>query len=415
MANLEVSEEETEVDDSSNEPAGSTQSASETLRHFTADFDVDGVVRRLRTGNFIVPNFNPAPTPEAEYAGFQRNFVWTKKQKDRFIESLLLGFPIPGIFLVEQPGKKYLVLDGQQRLRTLKDFVAGTDSVTERTFRLTGIGDESRFYGKAFGDLDEPDRDLLLNTFLQVTIVVPREAGNLQGVYQLFERINSGGTKLQPQEIRIALYAGSRVDALRELNNDPNWRAIFGRKNLRLKDTELILRYLALRRVAQSYDEFDWTREAPQTASEAHPYGNYFFYRAPLSQFLNAYLESLGDNGTPDANAMEAFRAVVRVLSEVGPSTLKLEGSTQINAAHADAMLVGLSMSPRVQKLSGELHTNPEKDFTEEVRSIAGGIESRLADLLQNDDYQRAIRESTSHLTSVYERLKFTSKRFRDL
>ncbi|WP_157697067.1 DUF262 domain-containing protein [Brachybacterium avium] len=415
MTSPHISGEETEVEDSSNEPAGSTPSASDTLRHFTADFDVDGVVRRLKTGNFIVPNFNPAPAPEAEYAGFQRNFVWTKKQKDRFIESLLLGFPIPGIFLVEQPGKKYLVLDGQQRLRTLRDFVTGTDSVTERTFRLSGLGDESRFYGKAFADLDEADRDLLLNTFLQVTIVVPREAGNLQGVYQLFERINSGGTKLQPQEIRIALYAGSRVDALRELNDDPHWREIFGRKNLRLKDTELILRYLALRRVAQSYDEFDWTREAPQTASEAHTHGNYLFYRAPLSQFLNTYLESLGDNGTPDVKAMETFRAVVKVLSQVGPTALRLEDSAQINAAHADAMLVGLSMSPRIQNLADSLQSNPGKDFTEEVGNIASGIDQRLADLLQNDEYQRAIRESTSHLASVYARLKFTSESFRDL
>ncbi|GAA1732794.1 hypothetical protein GCM10009746_13920 [Microbacterium paludicola] len=93
------------------------------LTYFGTEFDVHGLVRRFNAEAIIVPAFDPQvelPDPKAQ--GFQRRRVWSRNQMDRFIESLLLGFPVPGIFLVEQPGKKYLVLDGQQRLTTLAAF-----------------------------------------------------------------------------------------------------------------------------------------------------------------------------------------------------------------------------------------------------------------------------------------------------
>jgi hypothetical protein len=61
----------------------------------------------------------------SDVEGFQRRFVWKKFKMDRFVESLLLGYPVPAIFLVQQPNKKMLVLDGQQRLRTLQYFFSG--------------------------------------------------------------------------------------------------------------------------------------------------------------------------------------------------------------------------------------------------------------------------------------------------
>lgn len=92
----------------------------EPLSYFGTDFDVHGLVRRLGTEDIIVPRFDPIIEDISGVAGFQRKFVWKKTQMDRFIESLLLGFPIPGIFLVQQADRSLLVLDGQQRLTTLE-------------------------------------------------------------------------------------------------------------------------------------------------------------------------------------------------------------------------------------------------------------------------------------------------------
>jgi hypothetical protein len=98
----------------------------EPVSYTGTDFDVEGLVRRLERGDIVIPTFGHLDDSlEIETGRFQRHFVWRRPQMDRFIESLLLGYPIPGIFLVQQADRRYLVLDGQQRLRTLADFYEG--------------------------------------------------------------------------------------------------------------------------------------------------------------------------------------------------------------------------------------------------------------------------------------------------
>lgn len=405
-ADISEPDTDTEVTDSVEDIVGDVPSARESLRYFGADFDVEGIVRRLNQKNFLIPSFNPPPSQRANYAGFQRGFIWTKSQKDRFIESLLLGYPVPGIFLVEQPNREYLVLDGQQRLRTLQDFINGIDTVTERTFRLRFVSEGAPYNGKAFDELSPADQNLLHNTFIQTTVVIPKAHNELQGVYQLFERINSGGTNLQPQEIRVALYAGPRVDVLRLMNAHPQWREIFGPQHSRLKDTELILRYLALRQVAQAAAAMNWDREAAREHLESLPdptaSDKQKVYRAPLNQFLNGYLESLGESGRPDDEAMTAFVQACNLLAPMGRSSLRLDESPQINAAHADALLVGLSMSPVATLGSGG-------------QALSDEVERRVSGLKQEDRYSHAVRESTSHAASIYTRLEMAVRAFQDL
>lgn len=182
--------------------------ADDALRYFGADFDVDGLVKRLDNGTFIIPTFEPLANDDiAGFEGFQRGLVWKKKQMDRFIESILLGYPVPGIFLVELADRRYLVLDGQQRLTTLQAFKRGTYRSIRGVskFSLRYVGDE--FKGHTYQNLEATQQRIFDNTFIQATIVVPKGAEGKRGVYSLFERINSGGTNLKPQQIRVALYA----------------------------------------------------------------------------------------------------------------------------------------------------------------------------------------------------------------
>jgi hypothetical protein len=166
------------------------------------DFDVEGLVRRLQRDDIVIPTFGHGD-PTLETAGFQRGFVWRRSQMDRFIESLLLGYPIPGIMLVEQTDKRYLVLDGQQRLRTLKAYYEGVHH--SREFALENVADE--FKGLTYRTFSAEQKRTLDNTFIQATIVKPDGPNeSLEAVYQVFERLNSGGTQLTPHEIRIALY-----------------------------------------------------------------------------------------------------------------------------------------------------------------------------------------------------------------
>src|SRR6267154_1153363 len=81
-----------------------------SITSYGADYPVDNIVKRLNSDAFFVPKF-------------QRKFVWSQRHASRFVESLLMGLPVPGIFLYKETDTgKHLVVDGQQRLRTLQDF-----------------------------------------------------------------------------------------------------------------------------------------------------------------------------------------------------------------------------------------------------------------------------------------------------
>ena len=181
--------------------------ASQSIAYSGTDFDVEGLVRRLDRGDILVPTFGHSD-PTVEAAGFQRAFVWRRAQMDKFIESLLLGFPVPGIVLVQQADKRYLVLDGQQRLGTLASFYKGTHD--GQSFVLKNVAPE--YSGLTYKALNDAQRRTLDNTFIQAIIVkTDGTPSSLDAVYQVFERLNSGGTQLTGHEIRVALYAGPPV------------------------------------------------------------------------------------------------------------------------------------------------------------------------------------------------------------
>src|SRR5262249_53984864 len=158
---------------------------------------------------------------------------WKKQQADRFIESLLLGLPVPGIFLVKEESGRHLVLDGHQRLQTLLRFYS--NDWEGGAFALENVQD--RFKNRTYVQLEATDRRRLDDSVIHATIVRQDEPSQDQSsIYLVFERLNSGGTSLHPQEIRVALYHGPFADLLTSLNDHASWRALFGRKSRRLKD-----------------------------------------------------------------------------------------------------------------------------------------------------------------------------------
>ena len=110
----------------------------------------------------------------------------------------------------------------------------------EREFSLTNVAD--RFKGLTYRTLSSEERRTLDNTFIQATIVkTDGSLKSLDSVYQVFERLNSGGTQLTPHQIRLALYAGPFIEYLAELNDVTEWRGLYGPKSPRLRDQELVL------------------------------------------------------------------------------------------------------------------------------------------------------------------------------
>lgn len=183
-----------------------------TISSYGADYSIDMLVKRMRTGAFYVPDF-------------QRAFVWNQRQASRFIESLLMGLPVPGIFMFKDPSSssKHLIVDGQQRLKTLQLYYDGT--FRERKFRLLDVAD--CWDGCTYDELVEDDRQRLDDSIIHTTIFKQDQPeGDKSSVYEVFERINTGGVKLSAQEIRACVSHGRLISMLRELNSNATWRAI---------------------------------------------------------------------------------------------------------------------------------------------------------------------------------------------
>ena len=191
---------------------------------------------------------------QIEVPKFQRSFVWTIKQSSQLIESFLLGLPVPQVFLYIDDEHKNLVIDGQQRIKSVIYFFEGyfgeeTSHGRRQVFRLQGLDERSPYHKKRFEDLTVVDQRKLRNTVLRAVNIrqlTPKD--NSTSAYHIFERLNTGGTPLKAQEIRNCVFHGQIVEELRELNMHKSWRMILGKPNPDKfqKDIELILRVFSV-------------------------------------------------------------------------------------------------------------------------------------------------------------------------
>ena len=179
----------------------------------------------------------------------QRKYVWDKVEASRFIESLLMGLPVPSIFLA-QSGSQKLIVDGYQRIMTVYDYVRGKYSGDGKIFKLSNTEKiNARWRNKAFIELPIDEQRKIRSSTIHAIIFEQKEPENDDtSLYQVFERINTSGRTLTPQEIRNCVYQGSLNSLLFELNEDPTWRKLFGSEqaDTRMRDLEYILRFFVM-------------------------------------------------------------------------------------------------------------------------------------------------------------------------
>jgi hypothetical protein len=217
---------------------------------YPADYTLSVLWQMYRNGDITIPLF-------------QRGFVWSQKQASALIESFLMGLPVPPVFFYIDDKNKNLVIDGQQRLMSVFFFFEGffgieNEKGKRQVFRLTGLNKMSPYHNLRFDEMDDTDKRKLEMTVLRAVNIRQLSPNNDDScMYHIFERLNTGGTPLSPQEIRNCVYRGSFLNTLMELNEDDNWRRLLG-KNLpdkHLTDVELILRAFGLRFMLSDYDK----------------------------------------------------------------------------------------------------------------------------------------------------------------
>lgn len=180
----------------------------------------------------------------------QRKYVWDKVEASRFIESILMGLPVPSVFFA-QSGSQKLIVDGYQRIMTVYDYVRGIFSTDKKIFRLSNSEKiNSRWRNKAFSELSvEEQRKIRSTTIHAIIFEQKRPENDDTSLYQIFERINTSGRSLTPQEIRNCVYQGTFNSLLFEINENPKWRELFGSEKVdtRMRDIECILRFFAMK------------------------------------------------------------------------------------------------------------------------------------------------------------------------
>jgi len=217
---------------------------------YPSDFTLSGIWDKWKAKDITIPDF-------------QREFVWSIKQSSLLIDSFLLGLPVPPVFFYIDEENKNLVIDGHQRILSIVFFFEGyfgSESLKgkRQVFRLTGLDENNPYHKKTFAELDESDQRKLKDAVLRaINVRQLAPEGERTSIYYIFERLNTGGTPLKPQEIRNCVYRGNIVDELRELNKDENWRKILGKTSYdkHQKDIELVLRVFALSRPSSEYEK----------------------------------------------------------------------------------------------------------------------------------------------------------------
>lgn len=169
---------------------------------------------------------------------WQRNYVWNPKQASKLIESFLLGIPVPVVYLAKTEEDSYEVIDGLQRLTSVFNYL-------DSKYKLTGLDLLTDLNGAKFNELEKPLQRKLRNSTLRSFEL--SSSTNTDIHFIVFERLNTGGTKLNDMEIRNCLFRGTLNNLIKELATHETFVSTLNQKTLakRMDDRALILRFLA--------------------------------------------------------------------------------------------------------------------------------------------------------------------------
>lgn len=254
---------------------------------------------------------------------YQRHFIWTDDRESELIESILLGIPVPSLYVaVNAHNGVWEVIDGVQRLSTILHFVGEPTFLTRidrlAPLELANLSKLSSFNEATFANLPGAVRTGFLNRGLRVTALNDRSDFNVR--FDLFERLNTGGVGLHPQEIRTILFRGAFVGIIRDLAEYPPFRSVvkFDREKTKADYEEAVLRFFAF---VERYQNFDHL----------------------VRQFLNTYMHDKAVRG-PDQSLVQLFEETFNFLNAELPNGI-IRGRATTPIALFEGVAVGTALA----------------------------------------------------------------------
>lgn len=235
------------------------------------DFPLSTLREMIDDGDII-------PNPD-----YQRDYVYTEKQASKLVESVLMGIPIPTIYLCVEEDNTYSVIDGQQRITSLVRYL-------KNDFALTALQELNELNGKCYKDLPKDIQKKLKSSTLS-TINLLKQSSDLK--YEIFARLNQGAVKLNPQELRNCIYRGTFNKMLDDIAvTNPHLHNLFHDDNNRKSYQERILRFFALR--------------------------NYQDYQSSMLKTMNSYMELHRNDGEDEIKAAkDRFNNTIDIIKQV--------------------------------------------------------------------------------------------------
>ena len=326
----------------------------------TYDFTVSTLIDYLNNQHIIIPEF-------------QRGYVWNRSQASRLIESLIINCPIPVIFLSQNPDETLAVIDGNQRLNSIKLFNADE-------FELRGLTAYPELEGYKFTELDPRFQRHIQNRTIRCIVILKDTHPQIK--FDVFERLNTGSVKLNAHELRHGIHAGPLMDLLEKLGNNKLFRELtLNKTDKRMKTDELILRYL-------SFVE------------------NWRNYTKPLVLFLNNYSETNRNLETHRIGELESdFLSVLdKVNLALGKFSFKTydksSKNAKFNAALYDAQIISFKeLNPtneKIQKLADKNFVAKNQEFIESDpfnKYISSGTTDRNSVINRITEYKTFLRK----------------------
>lgn len=341
------------------------------IKSWGADLSFRELVQRYDDDELIKPEL-------------QRHYVWDRTEASRFIDSLLLGLPVPSIFLAQMPNEKLLIIDGFQRIMTVRDFLNGIFSKDGKIFKLSRSDKiNPRWRGKSFIELGDIEQRRIKNTTIHAIIFVQQQPESTDtSLFQVFERINTSGRALLSQEIRNCVAQGKLNDLLLRLNLHPKWRELFGLRepDARMRDIEFILRFLAL-----SSDNFK------QSTQE----------QISLKRFLDIFMK---ENANPNDSALRSYEE--RFISAIDTIHQYYGHSAFHNISPSDPLKTVPKFSPTI---FDSITIAADHALTRGLARLPNDPDEARRQLLLDASYKASISKETMTRTNINARISMAA------
>lgn len=309
----------------------------------TYDFSISTIFQYLKTDRIVIPQF-------------QREYVWSRNQASRLIESLIIQCPIPVLYFNQTSDEIFEVIDGNQRVNAIKLYL-------EDGFPLSGLTAYPELEGFRFSELDARFQRHISNRTLRCITILKETHPQIK--FDVFERLNTGAVLLSPQEIRHGIYYGKLIETIGILAENPLFRTLTGvRNDKRMKAENLILRFFAF---YQEYENYKW----------------------PLVSFMNSFSERYRNPHDKDLKAYSAVFANTLQTIDIlfGQNAFHTPGNSSFNTALYDAQMVAVA------------RLNPSNSIVKKVDKEK--LNDDVQTLMKLESFQKAVTASTSNEVPV--------------